>query len=360
MNKKVIVNATALSTSGALTILRQFLDGAKFSSREFICYVPEGVDFNDYKNVKLVKIKKMGWLKRILWDSYILPRIIKRQSITFSDVISLQNTSVNVKERQIIYLHQPIPFSNLNFLKNNSFSFKFFLYKAFYSYFIFRYVKKDTIFIVQTNWMALALQKKNKVKSSNIHVMRPDFVLPEKRKCFFNENAQSNCFKLLYPATPITYKNHLIILKALDIFPIENFKFQVTFNKGQYPKFDKLVNQLGLSEKIEYLGYVDYESLINYYILSDVVLFPSYLETFGMPLLEAASLGKKIICSDLPYAREVLVNYNGVSFVIFNDANDWSRAILNEYHLKVDGVCTPILDIPNEEISNWKKFFDLL
>ncbi|MBD2824374.1 glycosyltransferase [Xenorhabdus szentirmaii] len=360
MNKKIIVNATALSTSGALTILKQFLEGTKFSNREFICYVPEDVDFDYYKNVQLVKVKKMGWLKRILWDSYILPKTIKRQSIVFTDIISLQNTSINVKEKQIIYLHQPIPFSNINFLNHNSFSFKFFLYKFFYSYFIFRYVKKETIFIVQTNWMALALQKKNKVKSSNIHVMRPDFIIPKKRKVFFDENQKTDCFRLLYPATPITYKNHLIILKALAILPIENFKFQVTFNKGEYLKFDKLVSQLGLSEKIEYLGYVDYESLITHYVLSDVVLFPSYLETFGMPLLEAASLRKKIICSDLPYAREVLANYNGVSFVMFDNANDWGREILNEYHLKINESCTPILNIPKEKISSWKSFFDLL
>ncbi|KLU15994.1 MULTISPECIES: glycosyltransferase [Xenorhabdus] len=360
MNKKILVNATALSTGGALTILKQFLEGTKFSSREFICYVPDDIDFDDYKNVQLIKVKKMGWLKRILWDSYILPKTIKHQSILFSDIISLQNTSINVKERQIIYLHQSIPFSNINFLNRHSFSFKFFLYKIFYSYFIFRYVKKETIFVVQTNWMALALQKNNKVKLNNIHVMRPDFILPKKRRLLCKEDDQSDCFRLLYPATPMTYKNHLVILKALAILPIENFKFQVTFNKGKYLKFDKLVSQLGLSGKVEYLGYVDYESLINYYALSDVVLFPSYLETFGMPLLEAASLGKKIICSDLPYAREVLVNYNGVSFAIFDNENDWCRKILNEYSLKINDVCSPILNIPKEKTSSWKNFFDLL
>ena len=57
------------------------------------------------------------------------------------------------------------------------------------------------------------------------------------------------------------------------------------------------------------------------------MVFPSYIETYGLPLIEAASLGVPIIAADLPYAREVLDGYEGVTFVPYDDAEGWSRAI---------------------------------
>lgn len=79
--------------------------------------------------------------------------------------------------------------------------------------------------------------------------------------------------------------------------------------------------------KIEYLGRIPYERVLAMYKACDALVFPSYIETYGLPLIEAASLGIPIIAADLPYAREVLAGYDGAMFVAYNDAYAWKKAI---------------------------------
>lgn len=54
----VLVNATALSASGALTILRQFLtNAAADKQRVYLCFVPEEIKLQLSDNIIYEKIK---------------------------------------------------------------------------------------------------------------------------------------------------------------------------------------------------------------------------------------------------------------------------------------------------------------
>lgn len=360
MNKSkkynVIVNATALTTSGALTILYQFLENAAKDNNNFICFVPYGVSLPEYKNIKYIPLKKKGWLKRIIWDSYGINHYLKNKNIIFNKIISLQNTSVNTKKQQFIYLHQSLPFSRVNFLSSKYFSIKLFLYKQFYSYFIFQYIRSDTIFVVQTNWIKDELEKRI---PNQIHIIRPDFKLPGPIK---SQNASSDKVILLYPAIPVVYKNHLVILESLKNIIIDNkdIILQVTFRKGQYSKFDKLVNKYKLMDNVEYLGYIDYSEMMAAYSSANIILFPSFLETFGLPLLEASSLNKMIICSDLPYAKDALSGYTNVEYIKFDDPKLWENSIRKHINNKeIFNIRNPNKSNQNTS-DNWSDFFKLL
>jgi glycosyltransferase involved in cell wall biosynthesis len=76
------------------------------------------------------------------------------------------------------------------------------------------------------------------------------------------------------------------------------------------------------------LGIIPYEEVIALYSRVNALVFPSYIETFGLPLTEAAFFGLPIIAADLPYAKEVLDGYEGVTFVNHQDAEAWGEAIL--------------------------------
>lgn len=75
MSKIVFVNATAATEGGALTILKQFLEGiSKYSSNNIIYYVfcsLEELKIYESENVKIINnIKGKKWLDRIKWDLY--------------------------------------------------------------------------------------------------------------------------------------------------------------------------------------------------------------------------------------------------------------------------------------------------
>jgi glycosyltransferase involved in cell wall biosynthesis len=44
------------------------------------------------------------------------------------------------------------------------------------------------------------------------------------------------------------------------------------------------------------------------------LIFPSYIETFGYPLIEAAQMGAIVLAADCPYAHEVLCGYDNVYY----------------------------------------------
>ena len=65
---------------------------------------------------------------------------------------------------------------------------------------------------------------------------------------------------------------------------------------------------------------------LNY--TNSILIFPSYVESFGLPLLEAKMTGTIIIASDTPYSREILNGYNKAYFFNEMDYKELGNIIL--------------------------------
>lgn len=89
---------------------------------------------------------------------------------------------------------------------------------------------------------------------------------------------------------------------------------------------EKLIkDQINLNDRlVEYLGYVD-ENKKEYLIENtSALIFPSYVEGFGIPPLEAVMLGKPVIVSNIEIFREILGdcgNYFNISGTYENSVN---------------------------------------
>lgn len=87
-----------------------------------------------------------------------------------------------------------------------------------------------------------------------------------------------------------------------------------------YDRLEKLIT----SKKIIHLGYVD--DLTELYKHAAVFVFPTLMEGFGLPPLEAMKHGVPVICSDIPVLHEVL----GDAAIYFNpkDPNDLKKKLV--------------------------------
>jgi glycosyltransferase involved in cell wall biosynthesis len=77
--------------------------------------------------------------------------------------------------------------------------------------------------------------------------------------------------------------------------------------KGWY--FDEifsLVDELGIADRVHFLGYIGSEDRISLYELAAGFMSLSHYEGFGIPNFEAYSRGVPILVSDIPVYREVL------------------------------------------------------
>lgn len=64
---------------------------------------------------------------------------------------------------------------------------------------------------------------------------------------------------------------------------------------------------------IEFIGKISIDEVYEYYSKS-ILIFPSYIETFGLPLLEAKMHGSPILASDCAFSHEILDGHNKVKF----------------------------------------------
>ena len=86
------------------------------------------------------------------------------------------------------------------------------------------------------------------------------------------------------------------------------------------------VRELGLSDAIVVLPFVDRATLAAVYRRAVVALLPSEREGFGLPLVEALACGTPVVASDIPVLREV--GSDAAEYCAMGDVDAWSRAIL--------------------------------
>jgi len=67
----------------------------------------------------------------------------------------------------------------------------------------------------------------------------------------------------------------------------------------------ELVRELGIGDDVVFVGGVTLEETAVYYQAADVFVYPSFQETFGLPILEAMACGCPVVTSDVSAMPEI-------------------------------------------------------
>lgn len=65
----------------------------------------------------------------------------------------------------------------------------------------------------------------------------------------------------------------------------------------QIARMRRLARKLGISQVIDFLGSVPHYQMPHYYSAADVLVMPSYYESFGLAALEAMSCGTPVVAA---------------------------------------------------------------
>lgn len=364
----IFVNATAADVGGLKSIVDHFLTHISKSEEENTYYIFVSNDhFNTFKSEKIIIINTNSkkWIKRLLWDSNGMKRWANKNNIIPNQIISLQNTAVNFKNvNQIIYLHTPIPFVEYEWKLTKKNQRKLWFYKNIYPFFIKLFLNNNCSIVVQANWLKKRVSSRMKVSENRIFVIKPDFSLKQEDIDMLlnvdSNRKSSDQISMFYPAIDYVYKNHLTILKALKKLKDENNslyqKLVFVITVDEQSDTYKYAKQLGIEDAIKFLGKVPFSEIVKEYKRSNFVLFPSYIETAGLPLLEAAYFKKLIICSDEVYARELIGDYKGVHFTPSLNVDEWKRKI--EHHAEAN---IPLYEYTiNKSANSWDQLLKLV
>ncbi|MDP2753828.1 MAG: glycosyltransferase [Nitrospirota bacterium] len=330
---RVIVFDVPASESGALEILESFFNYVNCYERKdiewlFIVSTDKLNTKYNNSNVSVLRFSfvKKNWFERLRFEIFKVPSLLKNYN---ADVVfSLQNIASmhSNKVPQVIYVHQSLPYvsKNFSYLKKNE------RFLAFYAD-IFRVligwsVRKAVSVIVQTSWFKEALVMKHGISANKITIIPPslDIYIPA-------EDVHSELSEFFYPATPYVYKNVFILVEAVRQLKDSGFSPKIfltmTGSENLYAReLGTRIRKLGLSEYFSFIGRITREEVFRLYRRT-TLLFPSRLESYGLPLLEARIVETSIIASDTPFAREILEGYSKVCFCDESDAAAFAEAM---------------------------------
>ncbi len=365
--KQILINATAARSSGALTIIKDFMSyvyGLSNIETHFNLLTATDNVFSTTENVAVYQIPVQSWRSRIKWDNGGLEEWCLQHKIFPDLLVSFQNTCSRFRHErlveipQLVYFHQTLPLTPYRWSVWKREEFKLFLYTHFYGFFI-NQNNKNATYVVQLKYIKERfLQKFSNVPDQKVHVIRPNLPLID-METVSGVDMDSNYYHFIYPATSLRYKNHKVILKALkglsETNPSLFSKIKVYFTLDRTSAVYLTVKEMELLNTVRFLGSIPYEELLGYYKSCTGLLFPSCIESFGLPLVEAALFGKTIIASDLPYAREVLEDYDGVRFALSENFKQWAD--------EIEKCCknnSSYLPMEQNNGNTWKSFLELI
>ena len=369
MNKKTIVlSGINLIEGGPLTIYKDCLRCVEkyfLENYEIVALVHNRELFSEFDSrIKFIEFmdSKKSYLKRFYYEYFYFKRLSKKLKPYLW--FSLHDMTPNVvTDKRAVYCHNPIIFYDVK-RKDMINEFKMFMFSRFYKYIYKINIKKNNFVVVQQDWIRKRFKKIFKIK--NVVVAHPNVVIDDSNNNYKNTKIVKNSF--LYPSFPRIFKNFEVICKAVEILEnknIENFKVYLTIDGSENIYSKEIVEKYGRLKCIEFIGLQTRENLMKYYSKIETVIFPSKLETWGLPISEAKAFGKNIILADLEYAHETLGTYEKVMFFGPDNAEKLAEKIEmlinddeNMKNIEFDGNFEKNIEKPF--CKNWKELFDIL
>jgi glycosyltransferase involved in cell wall biosynthesis len=115
---------------------------------------------------------------------------------------------------------------------------------------------------------------------------------------------------LYYPAATYPHKGHEVLLRAFASLRSRGLiddRLVLTGERTRHWKrrLEPLARQLGISHEVVHLGFVPYEEVHRLIAGASAVVFPTRFEGFGLPVLEAAQFGARLVTSRLEVFDEI-------------------------------------------------------
>jgi hypothetical protein len=323
MNRVIIINAISARYGGQKTVLDHFFSYAQMDSRvNYVFFVNEDVELpcvKNYKNIRVIKVSNRNFISRLKWDLFGLNKWVKKHLNKIDYAISLQNTGFYLKNvKKGVLIHNMLPFisKNWSFFKKDER--RFWFLRNFYRIYQKIFISKRFDIFVQTDLMLETI--KNEFKKNDIYILKHDFG----NVCILKYELKPKLkpVSYFYPADDYKYKNHKMIVDAVvflikkNIQPNINIIFTLDKNSWVYD----YVCKHNVQDYFDFRGRLDHSLVLREY-KNSILIFPSEIESLGLPLIEAKKQNAKIIAFAHPFNIELLEDYENKRILPYSKNN---------------------------------------
>lgn len=349
----LVISAVNIVEGGMLKILHDCLDATRRDLPDWrIVALVNNAKFVTTPGIEVIALPqaKKSWLRRVYTEYAVFKKISRDLK---ADIWwSLHDLSPFVEAKsQFVYCHNPLPFYRLS-MREIGLEPGLVVFNALYSLFYRINIHSNRAVIVQQQWMREEFEQRYDVR--NVIVAHPVGNETALNAMPTTQMQQMNTF--VYPSLSRAFKNFELIGDAARLLADEpdwNGRILLTISPDETRLAKDLFRRYGAIRGIEFIGRQTRQQMDTLYGQMDCLLFPSRLETWGLPITEAKALGKPMILADLPYAHETVGSYRHVSFVDPASARQLADVMLNAH--RTGWRSKPVLAAPIAEpfVKSW-------
>ena len=338
--------------------LRKISTYSENKELKIIALVHDKSKFN-YPNIDYIEFPKSKkyWILRLYYEYFYFKKLSKK---TQPDVwLSLHDISPNVvAKKRFVYCHHPTIFYTPTF-NDWKFDYKIGVFSLFYSYLYQINIRKNEAVLVQQHWIKKEFESRFKIK--NVKVSQPEFT-----EITTTEKLLLDATKIhfLYPSYPRTFKNFELIFDAIQLLE-PNIKAKVQFhftpiknNPSSYAKH--LLDKFKATNEVFFWDNLDRTEFLKLYNSIDCLVFPSKLETWGLPISEAKAFKKPMVLANLPYAKETVGDYDKVSFFDVKNPKELAQLLTEFVTNTIQYQGNKYTFDKDSQFNDWNSVFDFI
>jgi glycosyltransferase involved in cell wall biosynthesis len=299
-NKSIYINASNCHQGGGKTLLDSFISGIENSNDNFFLYID--TRYNPPKNHSL----NIVFIKITIWERIFISQRIKKHAGNEDVVIYFGNLPPILKFNKVKVI---LLLSNRFYVDSISykgFTFRDMLKIKLEKIYFNLFKSNVNEFVVQTTTMKNLLQR-------NINNTKVILTLPFENSLLiddFTQEKEANTF--IYVASLLPYKNHKRLIQAWIKLKNEGIspKLFLTIDQnneiGNWIKFNIVEYNLN----VILLERISRSELMNIYRKCEFLIYPSYFEAYGLPLVEATNHNLKLLTADIDYCWDLVTPYD--------------------------------------------------
>lgn len=292
------LHLTNIAGLGAVRLIQSLLPSIVLQDKCLLeqVYIPENKDIVD---ITLFDSRtKVSVYKRYLPNSvsrFLECTVFGGRFNGDSPLLVLGDIPLRCRAPQIVFLQNKLLLDDFTYVDKRDYL-KYWILQSLFK----RNLKYVDSFIVQTVGMKDQLIRLYPGFKERVHVIAqpvPEWLIESGLQRPVSNYDKNQGLKLFYPAAFYPHKNHKLLdnIDNPEVWSIDSLTLTISDES----------NSLSKAKWIRCKGVLTPEAVLNEYRAANALLFLSFTESYGFPLVEAMWIGLPIICPDLGYARNL-------------------------------------------------------
>lgn len=328
IRETIVISAVNFTEGGPLSILQDCLAMAAklLAERYDIVAIVHDASLLKVRNVRFIEFprSRQSWFHRLYYEYWHFRALSRRLKPYLW--LSLHDITPNVEAtRRAVYCHNPAPFFELR-LKDAMLEPKFALFNLLYAHLYRINIKKNDRVVVQQKWLASEFRRRFGL--TQVLVAHPSVPMLDIAP---GTRAAAGPARFIFPTFPRVFKNIELLGEAAALLEARgrsDIELVVTIDgtENRYARYIR--RKYGHLRPLKLVGRQTRAQVFGLYAGARGLVFPSRLETWGMPLSEFQAFQKPIVVADVPYAWETIGSYRFAKFISPDDPAALVESIL--------------------------------